>query len=196
MGFLTQEQLDNMGFMSLGRNVKISDKASIYAPEKISIGDNVRIDDFCILSAFGGRIKIGSHIHIAAFCNLIGRGGIEMMDFSGLSSRVSLYSCSDDYSGDFLIGPVMEEEFLNIISGPIVLERYVTIGTNSAVMPNVTLKEGSVLGAFSLLTKDTEEWQVYSGIRAKRMKARKKGLLEYAKKMEEKWKKNKLLPKN
>lgn len=188
MAFLTETEIEKIGFKSLGRNVKISDKASIYCPENISIGNNVRIDDFCVLSACSGYIHLYNHIHIAAFCNLIGRGGIIMEDYSGLSSRVSLYSASDDYSGDYLIGPTMEIDCLNIIEGPVILEKYVTIGTNSAVLPVVTLKEGSVLGSFSLLTKDTEEWSVNAGVPAKKIKSRKKGLLELVKIMEEKWK--------
>lgn len=187
MAFLTEKELKKIGFKSLGRNVKISDKASIYAPQNISIGDNVRIDDFCVLSAFGGYINLRNHIHIAIFCNLTGKGGIEMQDYSGLSSRVSLYSSSDDYSGDYLIGPVMEANCLKITEGPIILEKFVTIGTNSSVLPNVTLKEGSVLGSFSLLTKDTEEWTINAGVTAKKIKSRKRGLLKLVTKMEKKW---------
>ena len=187
MAYFTEEELKSLGFKSLGRNVKISTKASIYAPENISIGDNVRIDDFCFLSAFGGHITLHNHIHISVYCNLIGRGGIEMFDYSGLSCRVSLYSASDDYSGDYLIGPIMEENCVNIIQGPIVIEKYATVGMNSAILPNVVLKEGSVLGSFSLLKNDTEEWSINAGVSAKKVKSRKKGLLELVQKMEEKW---------
>ena len=187
MAFLTEEELKRVGFKSLAKNVKVSNKASIYAPQNISFGNNVRIDDFCVLSAFDGYINLNNHIHIAVFCNLTGKGGIEMLDYSGLSSRVSLYSASDDYSGDYLIGPIMEESCLKIIEGPIILEKYVTIGTNAVVLPNVTLKEGSVLGSFSLLTKNTEEWSINAGVTAKKIKSRKKGLLELVKVMENKW---------
>jgi len=187
MAFLTEEQLKLVGFKSLGKNVKISDKASIYAPQNISIGDNVRIDDFCVLSAFDGYIKLHNHIHIAVFCNLTGKGGIEISDYCGLSSRVSLYSASDDYSGNYLIGPVMEKDCSNVIEGPILLEKYVTVGTNSAILPDVTMKEGSVLGSFSLLTKNTQEWTINAGVSAKKIKSRKKGLLDLVKIMEEKW---------
>ena len=41
----------------------ISKKVSIYSPQKISIGNNVRIDDFCILS---GNITLGNYCRIAA----------------------------------------------------------------------------------------------------------------------------------
>ena len=56
MAYLSREHLENIGFKSLGKNVKVSDKASIYNPELIDIGDNSRIDDFCVLS---GKVVIG-----------------------------------------------------------------------------------------------------------------------------------------
>ena len=50
MSFYKKEDLYKLGLKDLGKNVFISKKCSIYTPENISIGDNVRIDDFCILS--------------------------------------------------------------------------------------------------------------------------------------------------
>ena len=70
--FLTKKQIDKIGFKSIGDDVLISDKASIYNPSDIEIGSNVRVDDFCIISAGNGGIKIGSNIHIAIFSSLIG----------------------------------------------------------------------------------------------------------------------------
>ena len=65
--FYSQEELQSMGFKELGANVLVSRKASIYGAEKISLGNNVRVDDFSILS---GRIEIGNHVHIAAYVAL------------------------------------------------------------------------------------------------------------------------------
>ena len=70
--FLSDEELRKIGFKSLGTNVLISNKVSIYGAEFISIGDNVRIDDFCILS---GKITFGNNIHIGAGSVVIGGGG-------------------------------------------------------------------------------------------------------------------------
>lgn len=56
MAFIPEEKLKEMGFKSLGKNVKISDKASIYNCDRISIGDNTRIDDFCVIS---GTVTLG-----------------------------------------------------------------------------------------------------------------------------------------
>lgn len=59
MAYYTQKELKQLGFKYLGKNVKISDKASIYNFDQISIDDNPRIDDFCLMS---GKIKIGKNI--------------------------------------------------------------------------------------------------------------------------------------
>ena len=53
----------------------------------IIIGDNVRIDDFVVMSAGESGIIIGSHIHIAVFCSFIGAGKIVIEDFSNFSSQ-------------------------------------------------------------------------------------------------------------
>jgi galactoside O-acetyltransferase len=84
--FLGREELDLLGFAAVGEDVLISRKTSIYAPERIRIGDHVRIDDFVFLS---GDITLCNHIHIAPFCMLIGGSGgagIVMRDYSGLSA--------------------------------------------------------------------------------------------------------------
>ena len=46
MAIYTRDELQELGFSNVGENVKISKKASIYGASRISIGDNVRIDDF------------------------------------------------------------------------------------------------------------------------------------------------------
>jgi len=185
--FYTNEELLGIGFKNTGRNVLISRKASIYSPENITLGDNVRIDDFTILSASGGSIEIKNHIHIAAFCNLIGKGGIVMEDYSGLSSRVSLYSATDDFSGNYLIGPIMEESCINVITGRIKLEKYCQIGTSSSVLPNVLLGEGAILGAHSFAKSNIQPWEIHAGTPAKFLKKRKSGLLKLVPLMEKKW---------
>lgn len=67
--FYTEEELKGLGFRHIGNGVCISRKASIYGAQNISLGDHVRIDDFCILS---GRIEIGSYVHVAAYTALYG----------------------------------------------------------------------------------------------------------------------------
>ncbi|MDU4802760.1 MAG: acyltransferase [Clostridium butyricum] len=177
--FYTIEELNNIGFENLGENVLISKKVSIYGAGNISIGNNVRIDDFCILS---GKIIIGNYIHIAAYSALFaGDAGIVMEDFSGLSSKCIVYAASDDYSGEFLTNPMIDNQYRNVISKKVTIEKHSIIGSNSTVLPGVTIKEGTSIGACSLITKDCDEWGVYVGVPAKRIKERSKKILNLEK---------------
>ena len=176
MGFLSREQLSEIGLKSFGDNVLISDKASFYSPGEITIGSNVRIDDFCILS---GNITLGNYIHISAYCALYGKFGIVMEDYAGLSPRCSLFSASDDFGGDYLISPMAPMEFTNVTGGTIYLRRFSQVGGGSIILPDVTIDEGVAVGAMSLVNSNLEEWGIYAGIPAKKVKTRSKGLLNY-----------------
>ena len=80
--FYTEEELKGLGFRHIGNGVCISRKASIYGAQNISLGDHVRIDDFCILS---GRIEIGSYVHVAAYTSVI-LPGVDLKEGSAFGS--------------------------------------------------------------------------------------------------------------
>lgn len=172
--FYNEQELSRLGLKSYGTNVLVSRKCGIYAPEKLSIGDNVRIDDFCILS---GNISLGSHIHISAYSALYGSNGIILEDYTGMSPRTTIYSAMDDFSGDYLKGPIHPKELTNITGGTVRVCRYSQLGANSIMFPSSQLSEGSVLGAMSLLKCVSEPWSVYAGIPATKIKARSRNLL-------------------
>ncbi len=176
MAFLTQEQLIACGFKSLGQHVKISDKAAIYNADQIEIGDHSRIDDFCSIS---GKVTMGRNVHIAVYCNVAGGElGINFHDFSGLAYGCHIFTQSDDYSGSSLTNPTVPDKYKKESKLPIVIGKHVIIGTNSLVFPGVTVAEGTSIGALSMVTKSTQEWSVYVGRPAKRVKARKNDLLK------------------
>lgn len=176
MAFLNQQDLESIGFSALGTNVLISDKASFYNPSKISIGNNVRIDDFCVLSAGEGGIEIGDYIHVAVFSSLIGAGKIKLANFVNISSRVSIYSSNDDYSGESLTNPMVPDEFKNVQSADVELRSHVIVGSGSVILPGVTLNEGVAIGALSLVARDCEEFTIYSGVPIQALKPRKRNL--------------------
>lgn len=182
MGILTRKQIDDMGFAHVGANARLSDKASYYNCAKIVIGDHVRIDDFCVLSAGVGGIEIGNHIHIAVYTSLIGAGKITLHDFSNISSRVAIYSSNDDYSGSSMTNPMVPEEFTNVCHADVTIGRHVIVGAGSVVLPGATLEEGVAVGALSLVSKRCETFGIYSGVPATRIKERKQDLLELEKK--------------
>jgi galactoside O-acetyltransferase len=178
--FYPENELMSLGFKEIGRNVNVSKNISFYGIENIKIGNNVRIDDFCILS---GKVNLGNNIHISAGCYMFaGDAGIEMQDFSGLSSRVLVYAVTDDYSGDFLTNPTVPIKYRNVISQKVILQKYVQIGAGSIILPGVVMGEGSASGAMSLITKSIPPWKICLGIPAKTLIDRKKNLLEWVNK--------------
>ena len=172
--FYSNTELTELGLKSYGTNVFISKKCSIYAPEKISIGNNVRIDDFCILS---GNITLGNNVHISAYSALYGAEGIEFKDHSGCSARTTIYSAMDDFSGDYLIGPMNPEGTTHVTGGKVTIGEFVQLGAHCLVFPNVTIHDGSVVGALSLVTRDIPKWSIYVGVPARKLRDRKSGLL-------------------
>ena len=175
MAYLSQEQLESIGFKKLGRKVKISDKASIYNPECIEIGNNTRVDDFCVLS---GTITLGAYVHIAPLCLLAGGiEGIIIGDFSGVSYGSKIFSQSDDYSGEYMASPLIPPQYKNEFKAKVSIARHTLIGANALVFPGVHIAEGCSIGALSLVIKSTEPWGIYVGIPAKRIKEKSKAVL-------------------
>lgn len=175
--FYSNEELHEFTFKSIGENVQISRKSSIYGAENIEIGNNVRIDDFCILS---GHVKIGSYIHIAAYTALYGGcAGIIIDDFANLSSRICVYSVSDDYSGESMTNPMVPDEYKHITNELVHIKKHCILGSGCTVLPGVTLEEGCAIGCMSMVRYDTEPWSIYAGIPVRKIKERSRNLLKY-----------------
>ena len=178
--FYTEKELVDLGFRSIGRNVLISRKTSFYSTESISIGDYSRIDDYCVLS---GKIDIGSHVNISASTLLFsGDAGITIDDYSSVSSRCAIYAITDDYSGEYMVNPTVNDKNRNVIRKPVMIEKYVVIGTGSTVLPGVTIAEGCSVGAMTLVKESIEGWGIYAGIPCRRIKDRSRNLLKYIEK--------------
>ncbi len=171
--FYSEEELSELGFKSVGTNVLLSRKASIYGASKTSIGNNVRIDDFCVLS-ISGELIIGDYVHIGCHTSLIGKGLIKVSDFCGISGHVCIYSSCDDFSGRYLTNPMVDERFTNVRHAPVILEKHVIIGCASVVMPGVTLEEGVAIGAMSFVNMNCKSNYIYSGNPIKKLIPRSK----------------------
>ena len=187
--FYSNEELKKLGFMELGEDVQISRKASIYGASRIKIGNHVRIDDFCILS---GKIILGNYIHIAAYTAMFaGDVGIMLKDFCGISSRSAVYAVTDDYGGEYLTNPTVDDKYRGVFAKEVVMEKHALIGTGCTVLPGVILGEGCSVGAMSLVNKSLDPWSVYVGTPARKMKNRSKKLLEMEKQFLDEKKKTK-----
>lgn len=176
--FYSEEELAEIGFSHIGENVLISKKTSFYGVSRISIGDNVRIDDFCVISAGKGGIEIGNYVHIAVFCSLMGDGKIILSDFSGLSSRVSIYSSSDDYKGFALTNPTIPDNHRIVDNSNVTLGKHVVVGSGTVILPGTTIEEGVAIGALSLVRKNCKAFKIYAGNPLKELGNRNKKILE------------------
>src|SRR6185312_9054927 len=164
MAFLTREQIDKIGFAKVGQQVFISDRATFYNPSKISMGSYIRIDDFCVFSAGNGGIELGDFVHIGCLSSLIGHAKIKFGSYCGLSSKVSVYSSNDDFSGYSLPSVrLLQEKYRNVSDKPVTFGDYSTVGTLSVILPGVLVGEGAIVGAASLVRKNLDPWYIYTG---------------------------------
>lgn len=176
MAYLSAKELEAYGFKSIGKNVLISNRAAIYNPDQITIGDHSRIDDFCVVS---GKVSIGRNVHLAVFCNIAGgEEGVTIEDFASLAYGCHVFSQSDDYSGRSMTNPTIPDIYKEETKIAVHIERHCIIGTNSIIFPGVTLREGTAVGALSMITTSTQPWTVYFGAPAVKIKPRSRLLLE------------------
>ncbi len=154
-------------FKSIGKNVQIGKNVYFRYPEEVEIGNDVIIDEFCY---FTTKVKLGNNIHIAPFCSVIGGKSSEfiMEDYSGFAAGVRVICSSDDFVNGPFTNPTIPVQFRpNCKMGKVKIEKHAVVGTNSIIMPNVTLKEGSAVGVMSLIKRSTIAWKVYIGNPAK-----------------------------
>jgi acetyltransferase-like isoleucine patch superfamily enzyme len=176
MGYLSDLQLKDLNFKTLGKNVKISDKACIYNPEQISIGDNSRIDDFCVVS---GNVEIGAYCHITPMCLIAGgTPGVILADYSTLAYGVKLFSQSDDYSGETLTNSLIPKKYKKEIFKSTSVGKFAIVGAGSVILPGANIAEGCSVGAMSLVSRETKPWGIYFGVPARRVSERKTDMLE------------------
>ena len=95
--FLSNKELRKIKLKSFGKGVQISPNVTIIGAKNIQIGDNVRIDDYTIISAKEGYLKLASNIHIGGQCYLGCGGGIEISRNVNIAQGVKIYSKINDY---------------------------------------------------------------------------------------------------
>jgi galactoside O-acetyltransferase len=175
--------MKNDNFKSIGEDVFISEESLIKRPHLCEIGSHNAIDNGVTIST---QLVMGDYIHIAPFVVVIGgeKSKLILEDFTFIASGTKVVCGSEDYTGGGLIGPTIPEEYRKINYNTVKFERFAGCGVNCSIMPGVTLAEGSILGANSLLTKDTEPWTIYVGSPAKAVKLREKEtIINYSKKI-------------
>lgn len=184
MDQLNSPQYNKSLLKNIGEDVFISANVEIRRPQLVTIGDHVAIDSGFYLTT---KAELGDYIHLGPYVTVIGgaQGFLKMGNFITIAAGAKIICVSDDFSGEGLVtAPGIPPQFVKLETAPVILENFVNVGANVVLLPGVTLREGSVIGAGSVVTKTTEPWTVYVGAPARPLKARpKEKMLEYAKKL-------------
>ena len=180
-------------FKKCGSNVTIDVGVQIEGAELISLGDNVHIDKFCIIStgktltgiinrkqnaffkATEGEIIIGSNIHITQFCIIMGFGGVHIEDNCVLSANSKIYSLTNtsyDLNDRTKITSIMPYDQAHFLISPVVLNYNVWLGINSILMPGTYIDKNSFTVSNSVLMGQFPENSYIAGQPAKRIRNR------------------------
>lgn len=171
-----------MEFRSKGKDVYVDKDARIVRPHLVDLGNHIAIDMCTYIST---EAIIGDYVHIAPHVSIIGGADSKLImgHFTNIGSGSKILCGSDNFNTG-LINPLVPIEYRDVRFTTVTFEYHATVGVNCVIMPGITLAEGSVVGANSVVTKDTEPWGIYVGSPARKVGERdKKTILEHSKKM-------------
>lgn len=153
---------DRRDLKKCGKNVIIGKTVRIRHPEKVSIGNNVIIDDFCYIS---GEVEIGDYVHVAASCSLqASEAKITIGAYSGISSGCRVFAATSNYAEPSLDMPTIPKEFsYGGIFEETIIESHCLLGANCVVLTGVHIPEGTAFGAGIVIRKKKyESWRLYA----------------------------------
>lgn len=150
-----------------------SPHALIKYPDSLFLGEHVAIDQFVTI---GATAYLGDYVHIAPNVSVIGgqKSVLRMGAFSGLSAGVRVIAGGDNFNTGKLTNPQVPIELRDVFLSEVIIEDFCIVGTNAVIFPGVKLAEGSMVGAGSVVNKDTEPWTIYVGSPARPVSKRNK----------------------
>lgn len=159
------------GWKHLGEGVEIHEPKVVLNPERISIGDWTRIDSFCKLEA-GIELIIGERVHIASFCHINAGGGHTLIGaHAGIATGAKILSGQPDLTC-LPITPCEPPEDVHPLRYTTVIGEYAFICAGAIVQPGITIGKGAVLAPGAVATKDIPDFEVWSGIPARKVRDR------------------------
>jgi len=127
--------------------------------DRVSIKQGLRVDK-------PHKVTIGSDVRINADCTLQAHGGIEIGDLSMLAARVTIVTANHDLSRRGV------EAFDTLVEAPVRIGRHCWLGAGAIVLPGVTIGDGAVVGAGSVVTRDLPPGMVCVGVPARPVRER------------------------
>jgi|BioPla2DNA2_1021312.scaffolds.fasta_scaffold19340_2 acetyltransferase-like isoleucine patch superfamily enzyme len=163
-------ELEGLEFM--GKNLKVrlrfcGEGVRLYPLCKMIRAENAELDAHCqifdhVFVDAGKSLKIGKYSTLTWYVLIEGGANTRIGDrvFLGPGTKLltSTYKIHGFYTVEHLPEGCQETEY-----GDITIHDDAYLGANCTVMPGVTIGEGAVVGANSLVTKDLDPWTIYVG---------------------------------
>ena len=188
LGLFLRSRLYPLILGQVGKNVIFGTNIVMRHPHKIRIGDNVIIDDNCLLDAKGSSnsgIIIGSNVYIGRNSILSCKDGdIVLKDHVNLGFNCEIFSSSKvileehalvaaycyivgggNYSLERTGLPISEQPIFE--DSGIVLQKNCWLGARVTVLDGVKIGHDSAIGASSLVTKEVPPFSIAIGVPAK-----------------------------
>ncbi len=131
------------------RNTRVSSSAVLGARERLSLADNVWIGHQSVIDASNG-VSIGEGTQLSPGVGLFSHG-----------SETALRLHGRDYI------QIPAEERLGYTRGPINIGRYCYVGARSILLPGVTLGDGCLVSAGSIVTRSAPPFSLLRGTPAR-----------------------------
>lgn len=145
---------------TLGNDVTIASHSVIRANTEscVEICDGASILEFCLLNANEGTIKMGARSWLGAAGQIYGNGNVTIGDDVLIGAQCVINTVSHEYAD--LNRPINDQ---GINTAPVVIEDDVWIGLGCKILQGVTIGEGAIIGANSLVTKDIPAFSIAYG---------------------------------
>lgn len=138
--------------------------ALFFGREHVRLGRSVRIDAYAVLSASAAGVTLGAWSHMGVGTQIFAASGrVAIGRAVGISSRVSIFTGSDDYTGGHLCTPTLPDPYRNIQRGDVTIEEGAVIGCGSVILPGVTIGRGAAVGALSIIKHDVAPFTIVCG---------------------------------
>jgi len=161
---LSRDELQELGFAALGSDVRIDRRAALFGTEFMSIGSNVRIDCFAVITAGPSAVEIGAYTHISASTYLSGaQGGIRIGHATGVAPFVAIYSAVEDYSAGRLNSPMVPNDLRGTAVGRVDIGPHAAIGSSSVILSGLSIGFGGAVGSLSLVNRSVRPFEVVHG---------------------------------
>lgn len=136
-------------------------------PRRIRIGNNFKVYEDCIIAVGKGEIEIGDNglLGVGTYINC-GNEKLKIGNGVAIAPFCKIFTYSHHYNSTNGIINTYK-------TGDVTIEDNVLIGTNSIVLPGITIGRSSIVAANSLIIKDIEPHSIVGGSPAKFIKMNK-----------------------